>query len=178
MFHPLAAEYSPDYKVIKEPTGKLYTDGKIDEFLAVQVDKFNKLKQILLKRPEATQVQEIKPFLQNNRSCNVKFIGMVVEKRLTGNKNYMIKFEDPTGTVTALVRSNDQHPEVYSLMDKLLPDHVVLVDGFFNVDVQKKSHIVLVSDIVFPDTKKSSRSYFSQRRFVRGPDLRYSFWKL
>ena len=33
----------------KDPSLKLFTDGKIEDFHAVAIDKFNKLKKILLK---------------------------------------------------------------------------------------------------------------------------------
>ena len=87
-----------------------------------------------------------------NNSVNVKFIGMVVSKKQTMKKKYLIEFEDPTGTCISLVRQESQ--KCYDLIPRLLPDHVVIVDGYLNVNQNTNSKIVLINDIIFPDTPK------------------------
>ena len=151
-FKAIASEYNAEIKILKDPTKYLYTEGKIEEFLAVQKDKFNQLSKILKKRPEATGLLEINMINRLNNSVNVKFIGMVVNKRQTMKKKYLIEFEDPTGTCISLVRQESK--KCYDLIPKLLPDHVVIVDGYLNVNQDTNSKIVLVNDIIFPDTPK------------------------
>ncbi|MHA1766212.1 MAG: metallophosphoesterase [Promethearchaeota archaeon] len=151
-FKPIASDYNSEIKILKDPTKNLFTEGKIEEFLAVQKDKFEQLSRILKKRPEAGGLLEINMINRLNNSVNVKFIGMVVSKRQTAKKKYLIQFEDPTGTCMALIRQESK--ECYDLMQKLLPDHVVIVDGYLNVNQNTNSKIVLVNNIVFPDTPK------------------------
>ncbi len=151
-FKAIASEYNAEIKILKDPTKYLYTEGKIDEFLAVQKDKFNKLSSILKKRPEASGLLEINMINRLNNSVNVKFIGMVIRKKQTMKKKYLIEFEDPTGTCMSLVRQESKN--CYDLIPNLLPDHVVIVDGYLNVNKNTDSKIILVNDIIFPDTPK------------------------
>jgi DNA polymerase II small subunit len=116
----------------------------------------------LTTRPEGTGILDINYINKLQNSTNVKFIGMVIEKRLTANKNYMISMEDPTGKISILVRQTEQQKELYELMQKVLPDHVAIVEGFLNVDSARKSRIVLTTSFVFPDTKKTHVTNFPQ----------------
>jgi len=157
-FKAIASEYNAEVKILKDPTKSLFTEGKIEEFLAVQKDKFNQLSKILKKRPEATGLLEINMINRLNNSVNVKFIGMVVKKKQTFKKKYLIEFEDPSGTCMALVRQESK--QCYDLIPKLLPDHVVIVDGYLNVNQNTHSKIVLINDIIFPDTPKEHQINF------------------
>ena len=157
-FKAIASEYNAEVKILKDPTKSLFTEGKIEEFLAVQKDKFNQLSKILKKRPEATGLLEINMINRLNNSVNVKFIGMVVKKKQTFKKKYLIEFEDPTGTCMSLVRQESK--QCYDLIPKLLPDHVVIVDGYLNVNQKTNSKIVLINDIIFPDTPKEHQINF------------------
>ncbi len=154
-FKAIASDYDAEIKILRDPTKYLFTEGKIEEFLAVQKDKFNQLSKILKKRPEASGLLEINMINRLNNSVNVKFIGMVVKKRQTFKKKYLIEFEDPTGTCMTLVRQESKN--CYDLIQKLLPDHVVIVDGYLNVNQNTNSKIVLVNDIIFPDTPKEHK---------------------
>ncbi len=148
-FNPIASDYDGEIEILKDPTGHLFTDGKIGEFISVMKDKYEKLRDILKRRPEGNEILDIGMINRLDSSVEVKFIGMVVEKRQTNNKNYIIKLEDPTGVCTVLVR---QEPvELYSQMMHLLEDQVVIIDGYLSVKQEKNSRIVLVNNIIFPD---------------------------
>ncbi|MHA1610640.1 MAG: metallophosphoesterase [Promethearchaeota archaeon] len=149
-FKPIAAEYAPEIKILQDPTGKLYTDGKLKEFISVQQDKFAKLSDILNHRPEASGLLDINMINRLENSTEIRFIGMVVEKRQTKSRNYLIIFEDTTGQCTTLVRQKTK--EVHQAVDHLLPDHVVIVDGFLSVNPDTHSRIILVNDLIFPDS--------------------------
>lgn len=153
-FTPKASEYDGQINILKDPTGHLFTEGKLEEFIAVMKDKYEKIRAILKKRPEGNEILDIGMINRLENSVEVKFIGMVVEKRQTSNKNYIITFEDPTGTCTALVR---QEPvELFQLVTHLLPDQVVIIDGYLSVKHQTNSRIVLVNKIIFPDAPNRS----------------------
>ncbi len=149
-FKPIASEYAPEIKILQDPTGKLYTEGKLKEFISVQQDKFAKLSDILKKRPEATGLLNINMINRLENSTEISFIGMVVEKRQTKSRNYLIQFEDTTGQCTTLVRQKTQ--DVHRAVDHLLPDHVVIVDGYLSINSDTRSRIILVNDFYFPDS--------------------------
>jgi DNA polymerase II small subunit len=149
-FHPIASDYDGDIKILKDPTGSLYTEGKIDEFINLINDKFEILKSILKKRPESNDLYEINMINRLESSVEVNFIGMVTEKRQTKNRNIILQFEDQTGTCTVLVRPK---PEVlFNYMSHLLPDQVVIVEGYLSVHQEKKSRIIIANNIIFPDS--------------------------
>jgi DNA polymerase II small subunit len=150
-FRAVASEYPAQVKVIKDPTGKIYAEGKLEEFHALQVDKFKSLKKILSHRPEWGGILDIQQINMLQNSTEVKLVGMVVEKRLTASKNYIITFEDPTGVVQVLVRSDPNHAQLYEMMVRLLPDHVCIVEGFLSINAERKSRIVMANNIIFPD---------------------------
>jgi DNA polymerase II small subunit len=151
-FRPKAADYSFQINTIKDPTGKLFTEGKLEDFHAVQKDKFQKLKAILERRPEGTGLLEIERLNSLQNSTEVKFIGMVVEKRQNASKNFTITFEDPTGIISVLVRNDPQrNGPLIDLMLRLLPDHVCIVEGYLSINAERKSRIVMANNIIFPD---------------------------
>lgn len=147
-------------KILKDPTGKLHTEGKIAEFLSVQRDKFEKLSQILQRRPESSGLLPINMINRLENSTEVKFIGMVIDKRQTSSRNYLIEMEDTTGHCMTLVQQ--KHSEVYQLVDYLLPDHVVIIDGYLSVNEKTNSRIILVNDIIFPDSPNSHKVQFPE----------------
>jgi DNA polymerase II small subunit len=154
-FKAIASEYDSEFKVLTDPTGKIFSGGKIDEFLNTQVDKFNHLKKILTKRPEGSGLLDISMIKRLESSVEVTFVGMLIDKRITQNQHYILNFEDPTGTCTVIVRK--QVKELHKVMEHLLPDHVVIVDGYLSINNEKKSRIVLANNIIFPDTPTTHR---------------------
>ncbi|MFW9950064.1 MAG: hypothetical protein ACFFKA_08060, partial [Candidatus Thorarchaeota archaeon] len=61
-FKPIAKDFESSYEILKDPTGKLYTTGDYDDFYNLTVDKYNKLKLLMRKRPEmkaATNINNI-----------------------------------------------------------------------------------------------------------------------
>ncbi len=162
-FRALASEYAANVEVLSDPTGKLYTDGKIGEFIGMQMDKFNKLKNILRKRPEGHSLLDVNMINRLENSVEVKFIGMVVDKRQTSKRNFLIEFEDPTGTCMTLVRPEPK--DLYDLMNYLLPDHVVIVDGYLSVNKKTNSRIIMINKIAFPDSPNTHHISYPEEDF-------------
>ncbi len=149
-FRAKASDYDARIEILKDPTGKMYTEGKIHEFVEIQVDKFNKLKKILSNRPEGSGLLDINMINRLENSVEVKFVGMVIEKRQTSKKNYLVEFEDPTGVCMTIVQQKSH--QAYTVMNNLLPDHVVIVDGYLSVNTKENSRIILINSIIFPDS--------------------------
>lgn len=149
-FTPVAKDYDIQLKVLNDPTGKLFTEGKMHEFTDLMNDRFEKLKKILKIRPDGGNNYEISLINDLENSCEVKFIGMVKEKRQNFKKNYLIEMEDPTGSIMVFVPQKSE--ELHQLASYLLPDHVVMIEGYLKVDQKAHSRIILANSITFPDS--------------------------
>ena len=151
---PLAREYPPDVKVISDPTKDLYTNGEIDDFIKLFVNRYEKMRKIFQQRRDANDaipISEIKNFKTDQE---VKIIGMVVEKRQTKNNNVLIELEDPTGRIMALVSQNK--PELFALIPNLMLDQVIYVSGLLRIG-DGRSRIIMVEDFFWPDVPLNFR---------------------
>ena len=125
-----------------------YADTKPDKKLEVKDftnyfrARYNELQRILMKRPELQQnLVSIGKISSERQSLSI--IGIVTEKRITKNKNMIIKFEDLTGEINGIARIENQ--DVFLKAEELQLDDVVGVKGSGNRDM------LFVHDIVFPD---------------------------
>lgn len=129
-----------DYKVF-------YADTKPDKKLEVQDfvgyfrSRYQALQRILMQRPGLTNLVAINKLSSDRR--NLSIIGMVCEKRVTKNKNLIIKFEDLTGTIQGVVRAENE--EVFRKAKELQSDDIVCVRASGNKD------LLFIHDIMFPD---------------------------
>lgn len=111
--------------------------------------------------------EQIKNILQERKLDNLKsirrisderenqyIIVMIIEKKVTKNKNLMFEVEDITGRSRILINNNK--PELYEKCKDILPDEVLA----FNVT--GKRDLLFVNDVIFPDLflpeKKKSNS--------------------
>lgn len=157
-FHPIAKEYYDNIKVLSDPTKFMYTDGSIDDLFGLLNDRFERLKSIIKKNQDAQDCIPIKQILNMPNNGNVKFIGMVKEKKLIGSSNHIkITFDDPTGEIDVLIRNTEQNLDLYNKMIYLLEDHVVLVHGYYQIDPKRKSKIIFANDIEWPDIQMAKR---------------------
>ncbi|MHA2000928.1 MAG: metallophosphoesterase [Promethearchaeota archaeon] len=154
-FKPIASEYNPEISVIKDPTGKIYSSGKIKEFMELMNDRYTKLKDILKRRPESSEILDIGMINRLESSTEVKFIGMVKAKRQTASKNYIIELDDPTGKCSALIRQKTT--EVFKFASYILDDQVLLIDGFLSVNPDSNNRIILINNVIFPDSPNTHR---------------------
>ncbi|MCR4285161.1 MAG: metallophosphoesterase [archaeon] len=80
-------------------------------------------------------------------------IAMVVEKRITKNKNLFIKVEDLSGNIMVLINQNKK--EVFEKAKDLLLDDIVS----FNVTGTKE--MLFANDIIFPEVILAEKKYSS-----------------
>ena len=140
-----------DYKIF-------YADTKTDKKLEVKDftghfrGRYQALQRILMQMLE----------LQNNLVSigkiggdrqNLCFIGMVSEKRVTKNKNLIVKFEDLTGEISALVKFGS---EVFEKADELQLDDVVGVKASGNRE------LAFIYDIFYPDSFVQEKTRFDE----------------
>ncbi|MBD3352865.1 MAG: hypothetical protein GF364_15380 [Candidatus Lokiarchaeota archaeon] len=158
-FNPIAKDYAKQIEVLKDPTQNLYTEGSTKDFYDVTIDKFNRLKDIIEK--SYTPSNNLLPIRKLNllpNSKEVAFIGMVTNKSVIGrNRHIKIFLDDPTGEIQALVRNVSENNNLYKKMKYLLQDQVVLIEGYLKVDSKRKSRIVFINDLKWPDISESHR---------------------
>lgn len=132
-----------DVRVWSDPTGSVATGEGVSGYNALFASRFNKLKQIILMRPEAKM---LKTAAAASSSKSVKpdddlyVCGLVTE--ISSNRNRMeLKLEDPSGSFKAAIYDS----ELQKTADTLLLDQFVMV----KVGRAKSGHVV--KDLIFPD---------------------------
>ena len=129
--------------------GVFYSDTKntkkieVSDFVGHFRSRYQQIQRILLQRADSKDLVSINKISKDRQRFS--FIGIVSEKRATGNKNLIIKFEDLTGSVNGLVRLGG---DCFSKANELQLDDVVLVKASGN------NEIVFVQDIIYPDSFK------------------------
>lgn len=137
---PAKPEQAPDrgFKIIDFPflpSQKL----EVSNFVKYFRNRFEDIKRILQERAEMDGVVSINRITPRKQLC---FIGMVIDKRYTKNKNLLIKFEDPTGVISVLANKNMQS---YPKAKDLMLDDIVGIKGNGN------GELFFASDIIYPD---------------------------
>lgn len=104
--------------------------------------RYQQIQRMLMGRPELQQNLVSVNKISNNRQ-SLAIIGIVVEKRITKNKNLIIKFEDLTGEISGVVRADNE--EAFKKAEELQLDDIVGVRASGNRD------LLFIFDIFFPD---------------------------
>jgi len=123
----------------------------VSDFIGHFRSRYHQLQKILLQRPGLENLTSINKISGNRQ--NLSIIGMVTEKRVTKNKNLIIKFQDLTGEVNALAKAGTEN---FLKAQELQLDDVVVVKGSGN------NEILFMYDIVFPDAMLMEKTRFSE----------------
>ena len=114
---------------------------KVEDFVGNFRSRYQQIPRILMQRPELQNLVSINKIGNERKSYSI--IGIVVEKRKTKNNNLIIKLEDLTGEISALVRVDKK--EIFDKADELLLDDVV------GIRASGSREILFVQDVVYPD---------------------------
>ena len=114
--------------------------------------RYQSIQRILMSRPEMQNLISIGKISGARQNLNI--IGIVSEKRATKNKNLVIKFEDLSGEISALIRSD--RGDVFDKANELQLDDVVGIKGSGNRDM------MFVQDIFFPDSFLFEKTKFEE----------------
>jgi DNA polymerase II small subunit len=160
---PIARDVNDQIKILKDPTKNIFTSGTVEDFVQVAKDKYESLRIILQKNPDVKDLMTIRALKSQQNSGDVSFIGMVSDKRLSGEShNVRLVMEDPTDTIDVLVRNDPKNMETYEKMIYLLNDQVVYVQGYLKIDQQKKSRVIFANNVIWPDIPVSYRPLIPQ----------------
>jgi len=143
-FHPYAKDVESELNIIEDPTGKLTSNGTIEEYLQYFQDRFKRIERLLRQRIDVKAATPIIDALKSPAKTKLKIIGMVTEKREI-KRQIIITVEDLQASASILV-SHNAPEELHKKAQLLLPDQVVCVAG-----VKTRSKLFIAEDIIFPE---------------------------
>ncbi|MFX1337668.1 MAG: DNA-directed DNA polymerase II small subunit [Promethearchaeota archaeon] len=146
-YKPIAKEYNVEYEVLKDPTGKIYTNGDYDDFYALTIDKFNQLSELMKKRGDTLSATNIGNVLRNTKSQELAIIGMVNEIRKTKNGNYFLTLEDKTGKTNVIIKKDIENQEIIKTLERTIMDQMIFVDGIYNPGETGKKGIMFSNNL-------------------------------
>ena len=110
-----------DFKIIQDTSKKSYTSGELENLISYFKSRYEKLANILSKRPELRNFTKIADIDDGMESLSM--ILMVREIRTSKNGHKFVEFEDDTGTISVLFSKNNE--EMFAEAEKLVKDEVV-----------------------------------------------------
>ena len=132
LYRPISKDYDADYKILKDPTGKLYTNGDYTDFYNLTLDKFTTLNKLMRKRSDVLSATNINNILRLSSSSEVSTIGLVKNFRETKNQNFFFEIEDLTGSINVLIRKDNENQDNHKLFNHLVYDQMLYVQGTYN----------------------------------------------
>ena len=144
VFHPYAKDVEADINVIEDPTGKLSSNGTIEDYLQYFQDRFKRIERLLRQRIDVKAATPISEAVKSPAKTKLKIICIVTEKR-ESKRNTILTVEDLQATATVLVTHNARE-ELHRKAQRLLPDQVVCI-----AVVKTRSNLFLAEDIIFPE---------------------------
>ncbi len=135
-----------------------YSTTKVDKKLEA-VDfannfraRYQQLQRILMYHPGLVNLISINKISGDRQSISI--IGIVTDKRITKNKNLIIKFEDLTGEISALVRVDRE--EIFEKANELQLDDIV------GIKATGSKEMLFINDVLFPDSFVSEKVKFEE----------------
>jgi DNA polymerase II small subunit len=125
----------------------------VGDFVGSFRSRYQQIQRMLMNRPELQQGLVSINKISNNRQ-GLAIIGIVTEKRITKNRNMIIRFEDLTGEISGVVRAANE--ETFKKAEELQLDDIVGIKASGNRD------LLFVYDIFFPDSFVSQKTKFDE----------------
>ena len=132
-----------DFKIIQDTSKKSYTSGEIENLISYFKSRYDKLANILSKRPELKNFTKLVDI--DDAQDSLSLILMVKEIRSSKNGHKIIEFEDDTGEISILFSNKNE--ELFSEAGKLVKDEVVGVIANKSND----SNFAFAQQLINPD---------------------------
>ncbi|WP_458456269.1 DNA-directed DNA polymerase II small subunit [Methanobrevibacter sp.] len=110
-----------DFKIIQDTSKKSYTSGELENLIAYFKSRYEKLANILSKRPELRNYTKIADI--DDGQENLSLILMVRDIRTSKNGHKIVECEDDTGTISILFSNKNE--ELFANAEKLVKDEVI-----------------------------------------------------
>ncbi len=147
IFNPIAKEIESNYKIKKDPTGKLFTSGEYNDFYTLTLDKYNRLSKLMSKRPETRSSINISNISRFKENTEISIIGLVKEINQTKNGHYFLTLEDLTGNINVLVKKDTEIRDNIKTAKRTINDQMLYVNGIFKPGEHGKNGIIFANII-------------------------------
>lgn len=158
-------EKGPDeVKIIKDITGTSTSEGKVEDFIQLFRDRYEKLSSIIRSREDFQNYTELGNVVRREGDM-VNLVGLVNSKRETRKKDaWIIELEDPSGKAVVYVKDSERNEEVIEKIGKVVTDEVIGVRAKVPGELRSggRSPLVWGNEIVWPDVPLSSSPSFAQ----------------
>jgi DNA polymerase II small subunit len=155
VFHPYAKDVEADINVIEDPTGKLSSNGTIEEYFQYFQDRFKRIERLLRQRIDVKAATPILEALKSPAKTKLKIICMISEKR-EAKQQMILLVEDLQASATILITHNASE-ELHRKAQNLIPDQVVCI-----AVVKTRSKLFLAEDIIFPEVGQKTQRRASE----------------
>ena len=148
-FYPYAKDIPSDLKILEDATGKLTSNGTLDEYVGLFQDRFKRIEKLLRSRMDVRAATPIAEALKSQPKTKMKIICMLTEKRDSKN-NTILSVEDLHGNATILIPQKAPE-EVKRKALQLLPDTV-----FCAAVIKTRTNLLMAEDIIFPEVGRKT----------------------
>jgi len=144
-------EYIKNFYILDkyDITNKKYSQGSVEDFQKLFLDKYKTLSEIIKTRPNFNQIT-ISQAKRETKNKPVDVIGMVYEKRFSKNGNLVLTIDDPTDTIKLVIMNKDE--KEFQTQKEILLDNVI----GFKCNVLSKD-MLIVNEILYPDIPFSTK---------------------
>lgn len=129
-----------NFKVLQDTSNQSYTSGTIKDLKSYFLNRYEKLKNILVKRPELNKSMAINDLSQAKDETSI--IAMISEIRDTKNNHVIMEVEDDTATTNVLIHSDNK--ELIEKSKVLVKDQVIGINGIY------KGTLFIANEIIQP----------------------------
>ncbi|MCL2172229.1 MAG: DNA-directed DNA polymerase II small subunit [Candidatus Bathyarchaeota archaeon] len=144
IFYPYAKYIPSELKILEDATGKLTSNGTLEEYITLFQDRYKRIEKILRQRIDVKAATPIREALKSQPKTKLKIICMLTEKK-DNKQQTILSVEDLDSNATVLV-PNKAPDEVKKKALQILPDQVICI-----AVIKTKSNLFLAEDIIFPD---------------------------
>lgn len=115
----VAKDYESKIEIIKNFTENK-TEKNITSFINYYNYRYEKVKNLLISRPELNNAVSLCRLTNNSTRQEVSVIGMVSNVFTTKANNKIIELEDPTGKINVFIRQNKNINEDFVILDDII----------------------------------------------------------
>jgi len=106
---------------------------EIQDFIGSFRVRYKNIRELLQNRPELFDVISINKIMNKKEKETVSIIGMISNKILTKNNNFIMEAEDLTGVIKVII--DKKNSELYNICKDIMLDEVIGVVGSFSKGV-------------------------------------------
>ncbi|MBC7086758.1 MAG: DNA-directed DNA polymerase II small subunit [Methanomethylovorans sp.] len=141
-------------EVLMDITDNSTCVGEYMEFVQFFRNRYSRLSEIIRSRLNSRPIESLNKYRKKvaerfdgiDRDMNeISIIGMISDIKSTSNGHKMIELEDPTGSISVLVRTVDK--ELFELASRLVLDEVIGITGALTND----GKLLIAKKIIIPD---------------------------